>query len=98
MPKDNNTQVSSTDVTIPSNVDIYYVHNPRFHLTDLISTRRTPFSSSSARHPPRPPNAFFLMKNCYLLELRLRGYRLAMPLVCRQAKLIWKEIPQEVKD
>jgi len=38
------------------------------------------------------------MKNCLMLELRMLGYRFAMPDVCRQAKLIWHDIPQDVKD
>jgi hypothetical protein len=38
------------------------------------------------------------MKNCLMLELRLLGYRLAMPDLCRQAKIIWRDIPQEVKN
>jgi len=95
--KDNNIQVStSPEVRIHPSVNIYNVHNPRFHLIDLISTRRRPFAST--HNPPRPPNSFFLMKNCYLLELRLQGIRLAMPDLCKQAKKIWREIPQETKD
>ncbi|RIA85616.1 hypothetical protein C1645_808180 [Glomus cerebriforme] len=77
-------------------IDLFYVYNPRFHLLDLISTRRSPFSSNHG--PPRPPNSFFLMKNCYMLELRMAGFRIAMPDLCRKAKLIWRDIPQAVKD
>src|SRR6266540_1772470 len=83
-------------VEIPANLNLWNIYYPRFHLMDLISTRRNPFSAR--KNPPRPPNSFFLMKNCYMLELRLLGYRFSMPDVCRQAKLIWHDIPQEVKD
>ncbi|GBC08453.1 hypothetical protein RclHR1_08120004 [Rhizophagus clarus] len=81
---------------VPPNI-IALVYNPRFALIDLISTRKRPFTGST-RNPPRPPNSFFLMKNCLLLELRLGGYRLTMPSLCKMARGLWHDIPQEVKN
>jgi hypothetical protein len=95
MSKDNLHEAEVVDNLPLVNID--YIYNPRFHLIDLISTRRRPFASA-ARNPPRPPNSFFLMKNCLLLELKLRGCRLTMPCLCKMARGIWKDIPQDVKD
>ncbi|CAB5381980.1 unnamed protein product [Rhizophagus irregularis] len=79
-------------------VDINYIYNPRFHLVDLISTRRRPFASGTRTNIPRPPNSFFLMKNCLLLELKHSGHRITMPNLCKMAREIWKEIPQDAKN
>nr|ANQ32956.1 MATA-HMG [Rhizophagus irregularis] len=79
-------------------VDIKHIYNPRFHLVDLISTRRRPFASSTRTNIPRPPNSFFLMKNCLLLELKHSGHRITMPNLCKMAREIWKEIPQDAKN
>ncbi|RGB35467.1 hypothetical protein C1646_814709 [Rhizophagus diaphanus] len=79
-------------------VNINYIYNPRFHLIDLISTRRRPFTSSTRTNIPRPPNSFFLMKNCLLLELKHGGHRITMPNLCKMAREIWKEIPQDAKN
>nr|ANQ32953.1 MATA-HMG [Rhizophagus irregularis] len=79
-------------------VDIKHIYNPRFHLVDLISTRRRPFTSSTRTNIPRPPNSFFLMKNCLLLELKHSGHRITMPNLCKMAREIWKEIPQDAKN
>ncbi|CAG8744664.1 16063_t:CDS:1, partial [Funneliformis mosseae] len=80
---------------IPEDLDLNDVYYPKYSVLQLISTRRKPRTQST---PPRPPNSFFLMKNCYMLELRKLGYRFCMPDVCRQSKQIWSNIPIEVKE
>lgn len=98
------TSVSSTSSTvsstknhkcIPENLDLDCVYNPKYTVTELISTRRKPRKQVV---PPRPPNSYFLFKNCYMLELRKLGYRYAMPDICRQSKQLWTNISAEVKE
>ncbi|RHZ83508.1 hypothetical protein Glove_91g30 [Diversispora epigaea] len=60
-----------------------------------MSTRR---KLCASKNPPRPPNSYLLMKNCYMLELRAIGLRLTMPELCIQSKHLCKEAPKEVKD
>ncbi|RHZ73258.1 hypothetical protein Glove_232g189 [Diversispora epigaea] len=80
---------------IPKQLDINKVYNPKFDVIKLMHTRRelVPY-----KNPPRPPNSYFLMKNCYMLELREIGLRLTMPEICIQSKHLWSEAPKEVKD
>ncbi|CAI2178323.1 6789_t:CDS:1 [Funneliformis geosporum] len=80
---------------VPEDLDLNDVYYPKYSVLQLISTRRKPRTQST---PPRPPNSFFLMKNCYMLELRKLGYRFCMPDVCRQSKQIWSNIPIDVKE
>ncbi|CAG8559024.1 22224_t:CDS:2 [Rhizophagus irregularis] len=98
------SSVSSTSSTvsstknhkcIPENLDLDCVYNPKYTVTELISTRRKPRKQVV---PPRPPNSYFLFKNCYMLELRKLGYRYAMPDICRQSKQLWTNISAEVKE
>lgn len=98
------SSVSSTTTTVPStkhhkcipeNLDLDCVYNPKYTVTELISTRKRPRKQVV---PPRPPNSYFLFKNCYMLELRKLGYRFAMPDICRQSKQLWSNISAEVKD
>ncbi|RGB22015.1 hypothetical protein C1646_731405 [Rhizophagus diaphanus] len=91
------TTVSSTKnhKCIPENLDLDCVFNPKYTVTELISTRRKPRKQVV---PPRPPNSYFLFKNCYMLELRKLGYRYAMPDICRQSKQLWTNISAEVKE
>ncbi|RHZ48443.1 hypothetical protein Glove_551g45 [Diversispora epigaea] len=60
-----------------------------------MSTRR---KLRASKNPPRPPNSYFLMKNCYMLELRAIDLRYTMPELCIQSKQLWKEAPKEAKD
>ncbi|RHZ75042.1 hypothetical protein Glove_217g74 [Diversispora epigaea] len=80
---------------IPIQLDIDNVYNPKYDVIQLMSTRR---KLCVSKIPPRPPNSFFLMKNCYMLELRAIGLSYTMPEVCIQSKQLWKEAPKEVKD
>ncbi|RHZ58671.1 hypothetical protein Glove_372g89 [Diversispora epigaea] len=80
---------------IPKQLDINNVYNPKYDVTQLMSTKR---KLCASKNPPRPPNSYFLMKNCYMLELRAIGLRLTMPELCIQSKHLWKEAPKEVKD
>jgi hypothetical protein len=80
---------------IPDDLDLENVYNPKYTVVQLISTRRKPRKQLA---PPRPPNSFFLFKNCYMLELRKLGYRYCMPDVCRQSKILWNNISPEVKE
>src|SRR4051794_6399272 len=52
---------------IPDDLDLDSVYNPKYTVVQLISTRKKPRKQLV---PPRPPNSFFLFKNCYMLELR----------------------------
>src|ERR1051325_5082818 len=80
---------------IPDDLELDNVYNPRYTVLQLISTRNQPRKQAM---PPRPPNSFFLFKNCYLLELRRLNYRYSMPDVCRQSKQIWSNAPSDVKE
>ncbi|CAG8560754.1 10085_t:CDS:1 [Acaulospora morrowiae] len=82
-------------VDIPSDLDLDRVYNPRYPVLQLMSTRRKP---RPAGNPPRPPNSYFLLKNCYMLEVRSLGLKYTMPELCIQSRRVWKECPQEVKD
>ncbi|CAG8787828.1 24115_t:CDS:2 [Cetraspora pellucida] len=79
---------------IPKELDLNNIYNPKYHITELISTKKRSLEST---HVPRPPNGFFLMKNCYMLELRKLGYRFTMPEICRHSKKIWATLPQHAK-
>src|SRR5581483_4363991 len=81
--------------SIPDDLDLNNVYNPRYTVVQLISIHKKPRKQAI---PPRPPNSFFLFKNCYILELRGLGYRYRMPDVCHQTKQIWSNIPSEVKE
>ncbi|RHZ75076.1 hypothetical protein Glove_217g91 [Diversispora epigaea] len=80
---------------IPKQLDINNVYNPKYDVIQLMSTRR---KLCVSKNPPRPPNSYFLMKNCYMLELRAIGLRYTMPELCIQSKQLWEEAPKEVKD
>ncbi|CAG8441083.1 12657_t:CDS:1 [Ambispora leptoticha] len=80
---------------IPSGFDPTIVYRPRFGLHALISTTKKPRLTDK---PPRPPNSFFLLKNCLLLELWDLGLKPTMPIVCKLAKEVWKNAPQETKE
>ncbi|CAG8573764.1 5890_t:CDS:1 [Diversispora eburnea] len=80
---------------IPKHLDINNVYHPKYDVTQLMSTRR---KLCASKNPPRPPNGYFLMKNCYMLELRKIGIKLTMPELCIQSKHLWREAPKEVKD
>ncbi|CAG8573705.1 21378_t:CDS:2 [Dentiscutata erythropus] len=80
---------------IPAELDLNNIYYPKYHITELISTKTR--QSDSDTHIRRPPNGFFLMKNCYMLELRKLGYRYTMPEICRHSKKIWSELPQHAK-
>ncbi|CAG8536456.1 685_t:CDS:1 [Ambispora gerdemannii] len=80
---------------IPLNFDPTIVYKPRFCLQALISTSK---KRHSIDKPPRSPNSFFLFKNCLLLELWELDLRPAMPTVCKLAKNLWKNAPQEAKE
>ncbi|CAG8554810.1 9100_t:CDS:1 [Diversispora eburnea] len=82
-------------VDIPKQLDINNVYNPKYDVIQLMSTRR---KLCASKNPPRPPNSYFLMKNCYMLELRAIGLRYTMPELCIQSKQLWKEAPKEVKN
>ena len=56
---------------IPKQLDINNVYNPKYDVIQLMSTRR---KLCVSKNPPRPPNSYFLMKNCYMLELRAIGF------------------------
>ncbi|CAG8585246.1 17232_t:CDS:2 [Dentiscutata heterogama] len=79
---------------IPTELDLNNIYYPKYHITELISTKA---QQSVDTHIRRPPNGFFLMKNCYMLELRKLGYRYTMPEICRHSKKIWSELPQHAK-
>ncbi|CAG8603395.1 4968_t:CDS:1 [Diversispora eburnea] len=81
-------------VDIPKHLDINNVYNPKYDVIQLISTKS---KLCASKNPPRPPNSYFLMKNCYMLELRAIGLRFTMPELCIQSKQLWKEAPNEVK-
>ncbi|RHZ54318.1 hypothetical protein Glove_428g46 [Diversispora epigaea] len=80
---------------IPKELNINNVYNPKYDVLKLMSTRRKLVPS---KNPPRPPNSYFLMKNCYMLALREIGFRFTMPEICIQSKNLWSEAPKEVKD
>ncbi|RHZ75158.1 hypothetical protein Glove_217g159 [Diversispora epigaea] len=82
-------------VEIPKQLNINNVYNPKYDVIQLMSTRR---KLCASKNPPRPPNSYFLMKNCYMLELRAIDLRYTMPEVCIQSKQLWKKAPKEVKD
>jgi hypothetical protein len=84
--------------SIPDDLELDNVYNPKYTVVQLISTQKHPRKHPRKQVPPRPPNSFFLFKNCYMLELRKLGYRYCMPDVCRQSKKIWSKIPPEVKE
>ncbi|CAG8564835.1 2973_t:CDS:1 [Diversispora eburnea] len=90
-----NTKKRELRKEIPKELDINDVYNPRYDVTQLMSTRKKLFAS---KKPPRPPNSYFLIKNCYMLELRRIGLRFTMPELCIQSKKLWKEAPKEVKN
>src|SRR2546423_963955 len=50
---------------IPDDLELENVYNPKYTVIQLISTRTRPRKQLI---PPRPPNSFFLFKNCYMLE------------------------------
>ncbi|CAG8466658.1 13405_t:CDS:2 [Racocetra persica] len=79
---------------IPKELNLQNIYNPQYHITELISTKKRKFDGT---HIKRPPNGFFLMKNCYMLELRKLGYRFTMPEICRHSKKIWAELPEYAK-
>ncbi|CAG8556844.1 5433_t:CDS:1 [Diversispora eburnea] len=81
-------------VDIPKHLDINNVYNPKYDVIQLISTKS---KLRASKNPPRPPNSYFLMKNCYMLELREIGLRYTMPELCIQSKQLWNEAPKEVK-
>ncbi|CAG8562539.1 11195_t:CDS:1 [Acaulospora colombiana] len=93
--KSGGSQSKRLRVEIPHDLNLDRIYNPKYSVLQLMSTRRRPRPSSN---PPRPPNAYFLLKNCYMLELRALGYRYTMPELCIQSKRVWRECPQEVKD
>jgi len=80
---------------IPDDLVLDNLYNPKYTVVQLMSTRNQPRKLAI---PPRPPNSFFLFKNCYTLELRKLGYRYRMPDVCRQSKQIWSNAPSDVKE
>ncbi|RIB09589.1 hypothetical protein C2G38_2146479 [Gigaspora rosea] len=79
---------------IPTELDLNNIYFPKYHITELMSTKGRSLDDAHIR---RPPNGFFLMKNCYMLELRKLGYRYTMPEICRHSKKIWSELPQHAK-
>ncbi|CAG8593072.1 21527_t:CDS:2 [Gigaspora margarita] len=81
---------------IPAELDLNNIYSPKYHITELISTKSRSRTLDDT-HIRRPPNGFFLMKNCYMLELRKLGFRYTMPEICRHSKKIWSELPQHAK-
>ncbi|CAH1759728.1 523_t:CDS:2 [Entrophospora sp. SA101] len=86
------------DCEIPADLDMNLIYNPQYSVTELTSTKQNAKPRPLNKNPPRPPNSFFLMKNCYMLELRKLGYRFTMPKICKQSKYIWERLPQPVKE
>ncbi|CAG8441072.1 12656_t:CDS:1 [Ambispora leptoticha] len=91
-----NVQRKRSNNVIPQDFDISVVYKPRFNLQTLICT--TAKKQRSSDKPPRPPNSFFLLKNCLLLELWSKEIKPTMPSVCVLAKRVWQEAPPEVKE
>ncbi|CAG8564474.1 hypothetical protein C2G38_2216444 [Gigaspora rosea] len=81
---------------IPAQLDLNNIYSPKYHITELISTKSRNRTLDDT-HIRRPPNGFFLMKNCYMLELRKLGFRYTMPEICKHSKKIWSELPQHAK-
>ncbi|CAJ0625986.1 2490_t:CDS:2, partial [Entrophospora sp. SA101] len=101
--------ICHTNSTIPIDVDLNHVYNPPYSVTELMSTKHKQrlsnsnhlagaFMNPNLKYPKRPPNSFFLMKNCYMLELKKLGYRFTMPTICKQSKEIWSNCSQQVKE
>ncbi|CAG8819960.1 19908_t:CDS:2 [Gigaspora margarita] len=89
---------------IPENFNLFYVYNPdhKYDTFTLMSTKPTNQQKVKKNSPPpRPPNVFFLFKNCFMLEFKFQQpalfEKLSMPNLCKYAQKIWKTIPEEVK-
>ncbi|CAG8705979.1 16098_t:CDS:2, partial [Dentiscutata heterogama] len=87
---------------IPTNFDLFHVYNPKYKydIFALMSTkRRNGIKKNSS--PPRPPNVFFLFKNCFMLEIKFQFpqlfEKLSMPTLCKYVKEIWQTMPEKEK-
>ncbi|CAG8733183.1 26449_t:CDS:2 [Dentiscutata erythropus] len=82
--------------------DLLYVYDPesKYDIFALISTKSRNRVKKNLS-PPRPPNIFFLFKNCFMLEIKSQFpnlfEKLSMPNLCKYAREIWKKMPEDVK-
>ncbi|CAG8651160.1 21878_t:CDS:2 [Gigaspora margarita] len=95
---------SNNSCGIPKDFNLFFVYNPdiKYNTFTLMSTKSTNQKKVKKNSsPPRPPNVFFLFKNCFMLEFKFQQpalfEKLSMPNLCKYAQEIWKNIPKEVK-